>query len=80
MNEDTTTTPSVTTKPKRTRKPAKPRAPRAVDPVEEEYKQEARDKIEAHRRSLKSGGVLKRIQALVPKLTDEHKAMLKSEL
>lgn len=80
MNEDTTVTAPVTTKPKRKPKPTKPRTPRVIDPAEQAIKDAAKAQIELYRQGLKSGDVLKRIQELVPKLTPEHQVILLAQL
>jgi len=69
MNEETTITEP---KPKRARKAknATPRTRKPLSDAELAIKKRYKAEMDAHRASLKSGAILRRILALLPKLTE----------
>ena len=69
-----------TTKPKSKRKKSTPRAPRTIDPEVAALRAQHKEAVKQLHRARASSGVLKRIQALVPKLTDIHLAILSAEI
>lgn len=69
MNDLATPAP---TKPSRKRRASTPRAPRFKDPGILAIEAEAAKKKAEYRKAQQSGGVLKRIDKLLPKLTQTH--------